>query len=75
MTDFDFKELKLIETLRALRIIHFSAWIGHRFKDEAFKRAFPDFGTHQYWEKEIFDLNTQLQYIKDDAASLMAAPY
>jgi Ser/Thr protein kinase RdoA (MazF antagonist) len=75
MTDFDFKELKLVETLRALRIIHFSAWIGHRYKDESFKRAFPNFGTHQYWEKEVFDLNTQLQFIKDDAASLKASPY
>jgi Ser/Thr protein kinase RdoA (MazF antagonist) len=66
MSDFNFKELKLIEVLRTLRIIHFSAWIGHRFEDEAFKRAFPHFGTSQYWEKEIFDLTTQLQYIQDD---------
>ena len=65
MTDFNFKELKLVEVLRSLRIMHFSAWIGHRYKDEAFKRAFPTFGSHQYWEKEIFDLTEQLSYIKD----------
>lgn len=65
MTDFDFREIKLVEVLRSLRIIHFSAWIGHRFKDEAFKRAFPTFGTNQYWEKEIHDLTEQLSYIKD----------
>ena len=72
MTDFDFRELKLIETLRALRIIHFSAWIGHRYKDEAFKRAFPTYGSAQYWEKEIFDLTEQLLFIKDakNASSL-----
>jgi Ser/Thr protein kinase RdoA (MazF antagonist) len=66
MTDFNFQELKLIEPLRALRIIHFSAWIGHRFKDEAFKRVFQNFGTHQYWEKEIFDLKEQIGYIQSD---------
>lgn len=65
MADFDFKEIKLIEVLRSLRIIHFSAWIGHRFQDEAFKRAFPNFGTHQYWEKEIHDLKEQMNHIQD----------
>lgn len=65
MTDFNFKELKLVEVLRSMRIIHFSAWIGHRYQDEAFKRAFPTFGSHQYWEKEIFDLTEQLTYIKE----------
>ncbi len=70
MTDFNHRELKLVETLRSLRIIHFSAWIGHRFEDEAFKRAFPDFGTHQYWDKEIFDLTEQRGYIEDAANSL-----
>ncbi len=65
MTEFDNRELKLIEVLRALRIIHFSAWIGLRFEDQAFKRTFPDYATHQYWEKEIFDLNQQLSFIQD----------
>lgn len=66
MTEFDHRELKLIESLRALRIIHFSAWISHRFEDMAFKRAFPNFGTHQYWEKELFDLREQIGYIQDN---------
>jgi Ser/Thr protein kinase RdoA (MazF antagonist) len=65
MTDFDYRELKLIEVLRSLRIIHFSAWIGHRYKDQAFKSAFPSFGTHQYWEKEIHDLTDQMSHIQD----------
>lgn len=65
MTDFNYNELKLVEVLRSLRIIHFSAWIGHRYKDEAFKRTFPTFGTHQYWEKELYDLREQTGYIQD----------
>ena len=66
MSDLDPRELKLIEVLRALRIIHFSAWIGHRFDDQAFKRAFPTYGSSQYWEKELHDLRQQISYIQDD---------
>jgi len=66
MTDFNRKELKLIETLRALRMIHFTSWIAHRYEDESFKRAFPTFNTHQYWEKEIFHLKEQLTLIHQD---------
>lgn len=66
MTDFDMRELKLIESLRALRIIHFSAWISHRFEDQAFKRVFPNFGSNQYWEQELFNLREQIGYIQDN---------
>ncbi len=66
MRDFNFNELKLIECLRALRIIHFSSWIAHRYEDESFKRAFENFKTNQYFEKEVFDLEQQLLFIKDD---------
>lgn len=66
MRDFNFNELKLIEVLRALRMIHFTSWIAHRYDDESFKRTFENFKTNQYFEKEIFDLNQQLMFIKDD---------
>lgn len=66
MTEFDRNELRLIETLRSLRIIHFSAWISHRYEDMAFQRVFPTFGTSQYWEKELFDLREQIGYIQDN---------
>ena len=65
MNEFDRRELKLIEPLRALRIIHFSAWISHRYEDSSFQRAFPSFGSHQYWEQEIAQLREQLRIIED----------
>lgn len=65
MGDFNHQELKLIEVLRSLRIIHFSAWIGHRYEDMAFKRAFPDFGTATYWQIELNNLREQLSYIQE----------
>lgn len=72
MRDFNFRELKLIESLRALRMIHFSSWIAHRFDDESFKRVFTNFGSSQYWEKEIFELQQQLGFIQDDLNSLQS---
>ncbi len=57
--DFDFRELHLIEALRALRIIHYSAWIARRWKDPAFPRAFPWFGEPRYWEEHVLALREQ----------------
>jgi Ser/Thr protein kinase RdoA (MazF antagonist) len=54
--DFDYSELRLIELLRALRIIHYSSWIADRWDDPSFPRAFPDFGSTKYWQEETAEL-------------------
>jgi Ser/Thr protein kinase RdoA (MazF antagonist) len=41
MREFDRNELALIEPLRTLRLIHYSAWLARRWDDPAFPRAFP----------------------------------
>ena len=38
---FDRRELHLVEALRTLRLIHYSAWIARRWDDPAFPAAFP----------------------------------
>jgi Ser/Thr protein kinase RdoA (MazF antagonist) len=63
--DFDFREVGLIEPLRALRMLHHAAWVSHRWLDPAFPRAFPWFGEHRYWEGYLGDLREQLQNIED----------
>lgn len=50
---FPRETLKLIEPLRALRMMHYSAWIAKRWDDPSFGRAFPSFGTPRYWEEEM----------------------
>jgi Ser/Thr protein kinase RdoA (MazF antagonist) len=60
MRAFDRRSLRLIEPLRALRVVHFSAWIGRRRADPAFGRVFPDFGNDRYWFDEIETLSEQL---------------
>ncbi len=57
---FDRSELVLIEPLRALRMIHYSAWLARRWHDPAFPRAFPWFAEPRYWEQHYRALDEQL---------------
>lgn len=63
--DFDFRELNLIEPLRALRMLHHVAWIAHRWDDPAFPRAFPWVGEPRYWERHLEDLLAQIPAIDE----------
>lgn len=58
--DFDPRELHLIEALRTLRLIHYSAWLARRWDDPAFPLAFPWFNTQRYWQDRILELREQI---------------
>jgi Ser/Thr protein kinase RdoA (MazF antagonist) len=64
LREFDRSQLLLIEPLRALRFIHFSAWIQKRWSDATFEKSFPHFGSEKYWREELNDLEEQLEIIK-----------
>jgi Ser/Thr protein kinase RdoA (MazF antagonist) len=64
-SDFDYRELRLIEPLRGLRIMHHAAWIARRWDDPAFPRAFPWFAEPRYWERHIADLLEQHSAVLD----------
>jgi Ser/Thr protein kinase RdoA (MazF antagonist) len=57
--DFDYREVGLIEPLRALRMIHYAAWLARRWDDPAFPRAFPWFADATYWERHVAELEEQ----------------
>ena len=57
---FNHSELRLVEALRGLRLIHYSAWLARRWDDPAFPAAFPWFGTEGYWAEHIQDLEDQV---------------
>ncbi|RJF98968.1 serine/threonine protein kinase [Noviherbaspirillum saxi] len=57
--DFNPRELYLIEALRTLRLIHYSAWLARRWEDPAFPAAFPWFNTQRYWQDRILELREQ----------------
>ncbi|MES2935183.1 MAG: serine/threonine protein kinase, partial [Pseudomonadota bacterium] len=58
--DFDPRQLHLIEALRTLRLIHYSAWLARRWDDPAFPVAFPWFNTQCYWQDRILELREQI---------------
>ncbi|MBU0675463.1 MAG: serine/threonine protein kinase [Proteobacteria bacterium] len=62
---FDRRTLKLIEPLRAMRYIHFMAWCAHQVVDDGITRVTTDFGSYEYWEREIRDLEEQLDRIRN----------
>jgi Ser/Thr protein kinase RdoA (MazF antagonist) len=58
--DFSPRELHLVEALRTLRLIHYSAWIARRWDDPAFPAAFPWFNTQRYWQDRVLELREQV---------------
>jgi Ser/Thr protein kinase RdoA (MazF antagonist) len=58
--EFDRRELVLVEALRTLRLLHYSAWIARRWGDPAFPAAFPWFGAQRYWQDRILELREQV---------------
>jgi Ser/Thr protein kinase RdoA (MazF antagonist) len=59
-SEFDRRELHLVEALRTLRLLHYAAWIARRWHDPAFPAAFPWFNTQRYWEERILELREQI---------------
>jgi Ser/Thr protein kinase RdoA (MazF antagonist) len=70
--DFDRSELYLLEALRTLRLIHYSAWIARRWDDPAFPAAFPWFNTQRYWQDRILELREQVALMDEPPLSIRA---
>ena len=62
---FDRRELALIEPLRTLRLIHYSAWLARRWDDPAFPIAFPHFGSSDYWQGQVAMLQEQVEQMQE----------
>ena len=64
--ELDRRELHLVEALRSLRLIHYSAWIARRWDDPAFPAAFPWFNTQRYWQDRILELREQIALMDEE---------
>ena len=62
---FDAGQARLIEALRATRMLNHAAWVAQRWSDPAFPRAFPWFGEPRHWERHIDELREQLAAVED----------
>lgn len=64
--EFDDRQLRLVEVLRAMRIIYFLAWCSTQADDYKFQSNFPDWGSELFWQREITDLEHQYHAILND---------
>jgi Ser/Thr protein kinase RdoA (MazF antagonist) len=63
---FDRRELALIEPLRTLRLLHYSAWLARRWFDPTFPRHFPWFGSSDYWQGQVQMLEEQIEAMQEE---------
>ncbi len=68
--EFDGREARLIEPLRTLRLIHYSAWLARRWTDPAFPAAFPWFNTQRYWQDRVLELREQVAAMDEPPLNL-----
>jgi Ser/Thr protein kinase RdoA (MazF antagonist) len=68
--DFHPRELRLVEALRTLRMLHYSAWLARRWADPMFPHTFPWFNTTRYWGEHILQLREQLAALAEPPLEL-----
>lgn len=69
--DFRSSELELVESLRTLRLMNYSAWLARRWEDPAFPMSFPWFNTERYWAEHILELREQLSLLDEPPLRLI----
>lgn len=65
--DFNRRELKLIEALRSLRMLHYSGWLARRWDDPTFPLNFPWFNTPRYWQEQLEHLREQAALLDEES--------
>ncbi|KXO06810.1 YihE protein, a ser/thr kinase implicated in LPS synthesis and Cpx signaling [Moritella sp. JT01] len=68
---FDPKQLKLIEPLRAMRMMNYMGWIAKRWGDPAFSRHFSWFTDEDYWQQQVRFLHEQIDNMQKPPLSLI----
>ncbi|MFP4509391.1 MAG: serine/threonine protein kinase [Spirochaetaceae bacterium] len=61
----DPRELRLVEPLRFMRIIYYTAWCARQIGDARFRATFGDWGSVSFWKQELEDLLDQERVIEE----------
>ena len=69
--DFDPCQIRWIETLRTMRLVHYAAWLARRWEDPAFPRNFTWFNTERYWADHILELREQMAALQEAPLQLL----
>jgi len=70
---FNRRTLELIEPLRALRRVHYAAWLARRWHDPIFPQTWPHFGTESYWTEEVADIEEMVLVLQRGKTLVPAA--
>jgi len=62
---FAFEDLDLVEPLRAMRFVHFTAWCALQHHDGGAHRLSEQFGQSGWWRDELSSLREQLARIRE----------
>ena len=68
---FRASELELVESLRTMRLMNYSAWLARRWEDPAFPLSFPWFNTERYWAEHILELREQMAALDEPPLRLI----
>jgi Ser/Thr protein kinase RdoA (MazF antagonist) len=69
--DFDPRQLRWIEAMRTMRLVHYAAWLARRWEDPAFPRSFTWFNTERYWADHILELREQMSALQEEPLRLL----
>lgn len=69
--DFDTQQLKLIEPLRAMRMVHYLAWVARRWQDPAFPKSFPWMVDESFWLRQTSAFMEQVKLLRAPPLQLM----
>ncbi len=69
--DFDPRQIRWIEALRTMRLIHYAGWLARRWEDPAFPRSFTWFNTERYWADHILELREQMSAMQEEPLQLL----
>lgn len=64
---FDRRQLRLVEALRALRLVHYATWLARRWHDPIFPATWPQFGSDGWWEAEADTLEEQVEMVRRES--------
>ncbi len=63
--EYDDAQTRLIEPLRAMRYLHYAAWCARQQADGGGRLLAADWGTVDFWRRELADLQRQARDLED----------
>ncbi|AHG20222.1 serine/threonine protein kinase [Chania multitudinisentens RB-25] len=70
-TEFDQRELALIEPLRAMRMVYYLAWVVRRWQDPAFPKSFPWMAESDFWLSQTAIFTEQVKLLQEPPLQLI----